>query len=229
MDWTRRPSTSRDRFDAAPHPPSRHRRQRYRRHRLPRRAGRPSGSTSRVTRGPRAQLLRAVPALRQRRPRSSAFDLLGTRHGGAGVDLARSRATLGAAAALHRPDSGVKPYPAHGVKQQPRRDQRTLTYAPSTKFYLQDRAAGTPWLTRLPFPVHVVERLRDPRRRQPHELRRAVQLSPRFLRRRRARIPRLRARRHARHRHACRRSRASARSARPRRRSGRRVRCCRRY
>lgn len=35
----------------------------------------------------------------------------------------------------------------------------TLTYAPSTKFYLQDRAAGTPWVTRLPFPVHVVERV----------------------------------------------------------------------
>jgi RHS repeat-associated protein len=37
--------------------------------------------------------------------------------------------------------------------------QRTLSYAPSTKFYLADRAAGTPWLTRLPFPVHVVERV----------------------------------------------------------------------
>jgi RHS repeat-associated protein len=37
--------------------------------------------------------------------------------------------------------------------------QRTLNYAPSTKFYVQDRAAGTPWLTRLPFPVHVVERV----------------------------------------------------------------------
>jgi RHS repeat-associated protein len=37
--------------------------------------------------------------------------------------------------------------------------QRTIAYAPSTKFYLQDRAAERPWLTRLPFPVHVVERL----------------------------------------------------------------------
>ncbi|XXY16743.1 SpvB/TcaC N-terminal domain-containing protein [Sorangium sp. So ce216] len=34
-----------------------------------------------------------------------------------------------------------------------------LTYASSTKFYLQDRVAGRPWLTRLPFPVHVVERV----------------------------------------------------------------------
>jgi RHS repeat-associated protein len=34
-----------------------------------------------------------------------------------------------------------------------------MTYAPSTKFYLADKAAGTPWLTRLAFPVHVVETL----------------------------------------------------------------------
>ena len=34
-----------------------------------------------------------------------------------------------------------------------------VSYAPSTAFYLADRAAGTPWATRLPFPVHVVERV----------------------------------------------------------------------
>jgi hypothetical protein len=34
-----------------------------------------------------------------------------------------------------------------------------VRYAPSTKFYLQDRQAGKPWITRLPFPVHVVERV----------------------------------------------------------------------
>lgn len=38
--------------------------------------------------------------------------------------------------------------------------EREVDYAPSTKFYVEDRAAGSPWLTRLPFPVHVVERLR---------------------------------------------------------------------
>ena len=32
-------------------------------------------------------------------------------------------------------------------------------YAPSTKFYLQDKYSGKPWITRLPFPVHVVERV----------------------------------------------------------------------
>ena len=31
-----------------------------------------------------------------------------------------------------------------------------VQYAPSTRFYLQDRYAGKPWFTRLPFPVHVV-------------------------------------------------------------------------
>jgi RHS repeat-associated protein len=34
-----------------------------------------------------------------------------------------------------------------------------VEYAPSTKFFLQDKYAGTPWITRLPFPVHVVERV----------------------------------------------------------------------
>jgi hypothetical protein len=34
-----------------------------------------------------------------------------------------------------------------------------VRYAPSTRFYVQDRDAGTPWTTRLPFPVHVVERV----------------------------------------------------------------------
>ncbi len=32
-----------------------------------------------------------------------------------------------------------------------------VQYAPSTKFYLQDKYADKPWITRLPFPVHVVE------------------------------------------------------------------------
>ena len=32
----------------------------------------------------------------------------------------------------------------------------TITYAPSTAYATADRAAGNPWLTTLPFPVHVV-------------------------------------------------------------------------
>lgn len=36
--------------------------------------------------------------------------------------------------------------------------QTVVQYAPSTRFYLQDKLDGKPWLTRLPFPMHVVER-----------------------------------------------------------------------
>jgi RHS repeat-associated protein len=34
-----------------------------------------------------------------------------------------------------------------------------VRYAPSTRFYVADKLAGTPWVTRLPFPVQVVEQL----------------------------------------------------------------------
>ncbi|MEG4274721.1 MULTISPECIES: SpvB/TcaC N-terminal domain-containing protein [unclassified Microcoleus] len=37
--------------------------------------------------------------------------------------------------------------------------ETVVQYAPSTKFYLQDKLAGHPWVTKLPFPVHVVERV----------------------------------------------------------------------
>ncbi len=35
----------------------------------------------------------------------------------------------------------------------------SMRYAPSTQFYLQDLQNGTPWITRLSFPVHVLERV----------------------------------------------------------------------
>jgi RHS repeat-associated protein len=34
-----------------------------------------------------------------------------------------------------------------------------IEYAPSTRFYLEDKLAGRPWITQLPFPVHVVARV----------------------------------------------------------------------
>ncbi|HEU5134851.1 MAG TPA: SpvB/TcaC N-terminal domain-containing protein [Steroidobacteraceae bacterium] len=34
-----------------------------------------------------------------------------------------------------------------------------IEYAPSTHFYLADKAAGTPWITKLPFPVQCVSRV----------------------------------------------------------------------
>ena len=36
-----------------------------------------------------------------------------------------------------------------------------LQYTPSTQFYLADKRAGSPWVSRLPFPVQVVERIED--------------------------------------------------------------------
>ncbi len=37
--------------------------------------------------------------------------------------------------------------------------ESVVHYAPSTKFYLDDKRAGKPWISRLPFPVHVVDRV----------------------------------------------------------------------
>ena len=50
-----------------------------------------------------------------------------------------------------------KPYLLVGVKNNLGAETR-VSYASSTKFYVQDRAAGTPWVTKLAFPVYVVER-----------------------------------------------------------------------
>ena len=53
---------------------------------------------------------------------------------------------------------GAKTAPAGEDRQQPGRGDRRH-YAPSTRFYLADKLAGQPWITRMPFPVHVVERV----------------------------------------------------------------------
>lgn len=52
---------------------------------------------------------------------------------------------------------GVKPHLLVGVSNNMGAETR-VTYVPSTAFYLADREAGRPWVTRLPFPVQVVER-----------------------------------------------------------------------
>jgi hypothetical protein len=52
--------------------------------------------------------------------------------------------------------SGQKPHLLISVKNNLGAETKA-NYAASTKFYLQDREAGTPWITKLPFPVHVVE------------------------------------------------------------------------
>ena len=57
-------------------------------------------------------------------------------------------------------------------------------YAPSTKFYLQDKRDGKPWITRLPFPGARGRARRDLRPHQPQPLRHPLRLPPRLLRRR---------------------------------------------
>ena len=53
---------------------------------------------------------------------------------------------------------GVKPHLLVGMVNNLGAETR-ICYAPSTRFYVQDKLAGTPWITRLPFPVQVVERV----------------------------------------------------------------------
>ncbi|WAS93150.1 RHS repeat-associated core domain-containing protein [Nannocystis punicea] len=54
--------------------------------------------------------------------------------------------------------SAGKPYLILSSKNNMGAETR-VEYAPSTRFYLEDRAAGKPWKTRLPFPTHVIERV----------------------------------------------------------------------
>lgn len=53
--------------------------------------------------------------------------------------------------------AGGKPHLLRAVENG-RGGETRIEYAPSTRFYLQDRAAGRPWASRLPFPVQVVAR-----------------------------------------------------------------------
>ncbi|WP_238554796.1 SpvB/TcaC N-terminal domain-containing protein [Paraburkholderia hospita] len=53
---------------------------------------------------------------------------------------------------------GVKPHLLTTVRNN-LGAQTHVEYASSTQFYLADKAAGTPWITRLPFPVHVVTKV----------------------------------------------------------------------
>jgi RHS repeat-associated protein len=54
--------------------------------------------------------------------------------------------------------NGVKPHLLKSIVNNLGAETQ-VTYAPSTQFYLADKAAGTPWLTRLAFPVHVVAQI----------------------------------------------------------------------
>lgn len=54
--------------------------------------------------------------------------------------------------------SGGKPHLLVAMRNNLGSETR-VQYAPSTKFYLADKAAGAPWVTRLTFPVHAVEQV----------------------------------------------------------------------
>jgi len=54
--------------------------------------------------------------------------------------------------------SGQKPHLMVSVKNSMGME-RKLDYAASTRFYLEDRLTGTSWITKLPFPVHVLTRV----------------------------------------------------------------------
>jgi RHS repeat-associated protein len=87
----------------------------------------------------------------------TVFDLLGT---GTGCVVWTSPLPADVGEPLRYVDitGGQKPYLLTSIVNN-RGAATTIEYAPSTRFYLADRAAGTPWLTRLPFPVHVVARV----------------------------------------------------------------------
>jgi RHS repeat-associated protein len=53
---------------------------------------------------------------------------------------------------------GIKPHLLTTVRNN-LGAETTVEYASSTKFYLEDKKNGAPWVTRLPFPVHVVTRV----------------------------------------------------------------------
>ena len=183
-----------DQFVAAARSPGRHRRLRPDRHHLPRPRRR-----HRLLQPVRQQLeragrpLTAVPASRRphgRARRRSARQ----RHRLPGVVLAAA-GRRAPADALHRSDGRTEAAPADRAVNNLGAETLRRTTPPSTKFYLADKAAGKPWITRLPFPVHVVEKVDGHGPVAQHDASPALQLPPRLLRRRRARVPRLRPRR----------------------------------
>ncbi len=53
---------------------------------------------------------------------------------------------------------GIKPYVLTEMSNNMGATTK-VRYAPSTKYFLEDQANGTPWITKLPFPVQVVDKV----------------------------------------------------------------------
>ena len=189
--WTtRRGSTPRPVRPAA-HPAGRHRRLRHHRHHL-----------SRPRR--RAPLLQPVrQRLGEPQPHAASSRASTTSSAVTAIDLlGNGTACLvwssplpgdaRPADALRRPDGRPEAAPADQDVKNNLGAETRVQYAPSTKFYLQDKRDGKPWITRLPFPGARRRARRDLRPHQPQPLRHPLRLPPRLLRRRGARVPRLR-------------------------------------
>jgi RHS repeat-associated protein len=88
----------------------------------------------------------------------STLDLLG--NGTSCIVWSSSLPSLSGQASLQYLDlmQGRKPHLLVQVNNNIGAETR-IHYSPSTKFYLDDADAGNAWLTRLPFPVHCVDRL----------------------------------------------------------------------
>ena len=86
---------------------------------------------------------------------------------------------------------GQKPHLMTGARNNLGAETR-VSYAPSTRFYVADETAGHPWVTRLPFPVQVVERTETIDWIGRNRLVTPLRLPSRLLRRLRARVPRVR-------------------------------------
>lgn len=84
----------------------------------------------------------------------SVIDLLGN---GTGCIVWSSPLPQYGGSTLHYIDlmGGNKPYLMAGSKNNMGAETH-ITYQPSTYYYLQDKKAGTPWVTRVPFPVQCV-------------------------------------------------------------------------
>lgn len=87
----------------------------------------------------------------------AVIDLLGT---GTGCLVWSSSLPSSASGSIRYVDllGSKKPYLLTSTKNNLGLETK-VQYAPSTKFYLDDAMGGKPWVTRLPFPVHVLTRV----------------------------------------------------------------------